>query len=165
MAENIKEDIKRIQNSLPEFTGKKTEYENLHLTLKFLREIDEELVEKVKEKLNKIKFEKFEATVDRIGFFSKKFIRIIWLHLNNCERLQKEVDLALKELFEPEERFMSHLTIARIKKIKDKKSFLDEFSKIKIRKSGFMVDKFYLMESKLTKEGPVYSIVKEFSLT
>ena len=32
----IKKEIIKQQNSLPEFFGKKTEPENLHLTLKFL---------------------------------------------------------------------------------------------------------------------------------
>ena len=37
--ENVKEEIIKIQDKLPEFVGKLTELENLHLTLKFLGEI------------------------------------------------------------------------------------------------------------------------------
>ncbi len=36
LPEKIIQEIKKIQEELPEFIGKKTETENLHLTLKFL---------------------------------------------------------------------------------------------------------------------------------
>lgn len=162
--EDIKKEIVKIQDSLPEFIGKKTENENLHLTLKFLGEIDEDLLEKIKKSLRKIKFRKFETEVNEIGFFSPQFIKIIWLHLSNCEKLQGEIDLALKDLSKQEERFMGHLTIARIKNIKNKKEFLEKLSEIKIEKKEFNVDKFYLMKSELNEKGPVYSVIEEFAL-
>ncbi len=162
LPKEIKEKIKVIQNKLPEFYGKKTELENLHLTLKFLGEIDEQKVEEVKRRLRKIKFEGFEAEVNEIGVFSEKFIRIIWLHLTNCDEIQKLVDDKLKDLFEPERRFMSHLTIARVKNIEDRKKFLTELKKIKIPGIKFVVDKCYLMKSELTPEGPKYVILEEY---
>jgi len=59
---------------------------------------------------------------------------------------------------------MSHLTIARIKGLKDKKGFLQDLKKIKIEKIKFKVDKFYLMKSELTAEGPRYSVLEEYNL-
>ena len=160
----VAREIKKIQDKLPEFSGKKTELENFHLTLKFLSQIDEDKVEEVKKKLNEIKFEKFESEIDLIGVFSEKFIRIIWLHLANCDNLQKIVDEKLKDLFEPERRFMSHLTIARVKNIKDKKKFLEELKKVKIPKIKFNVNSFYLMKSELTSDGPRYEVIEEYFL-
>ena len=58
-------EIIKIQDSLPEFNGKKTESENLHLTLKFLGEVDSNDVEKVKEKLRKIKVKGFEVEINK----------------------------------------------------------------------------------------------------
>jgi len=52
LPEEIKKEIVKIQNKLPEFIGKKTEKQNLHLTLKFLGEVGEEELEKIKKKLN-----------------------------------------------------------------------------------------------------------------
>jgi len=89
LSENIKQEIDKIQNKLPDFYGKKTELTNLHLTLKFLGEIGEDKVKEVKERLSGIDFEKFEAEIDSLGVFSKKFIRIVWLHVSGCEELQK----------------------------------------------------------------------------
>ena len=162
--EKVREEIKRIQNNLPEFFGKKTESENLHLTLKFLGEIDEEKFEKVKEKLKGVSFNKFETEIDSIGVFSEKFVRIVWLHLSGMEELQKQVDEKLDKLFQPEQRFMSHLTIARVKSVRDRKKFLQELSKIKIENINFAVDKFRVKKSILTPEGPVYEILEEYKL-
>jgi 2'-5' RNA ligase len=160
--EEIKKEIAKLQKSLPEFGGKKTEAENLHLTLKFLGDVDDKNIEEIRNQLRNIKIKKFEVETGEIGIFSPSFIKIIWLSLNNCEKLQKEIDSALKNLFEPEKRFMGHLTIARVKKVRDKKRFLDKISQIKINKKRFVVGKFYLMKSELTEKGPVYSVVEEF---
>jgi 2'-5' RNA ligase len=157
-------EVKEIQEKLPEFIGNKTELKNLHLTLKFLGEISFEKSEEIKERLKKINFNKFEAEICEIGFFDKYNHGIIWLGLNNCEAFQKEIDRALSELYEGEKRFMAHLTIARVKKIKDKKKFLGNLKGINIPKMFFIVDKFYFIESKLKKEGPEYALLEEFGL-
>jgi RNA 2',3'-cyclic 3'-phosphodiesterase len=164
LPKEFQKEIKRIQDKLPEFIGKKTELENLHLTLKFLGEVDEITLERVKEKLKKIKFKPFESEIDVLGFFSEQFIRIIWLHLSNCEELQKQVDLALDGLFGKEERFMGHLTVARIKMVKDKKKFLEEIKKIKISKMKFQVRNFILKKSVLSPKGPIYEDIEVYSL-
>lgn len=163
--EEIRKEIKKIQDFLPEFFGKKTKVENMHLTLKFLGEIKEQVVGEVKEKLREIKIEKFKTEIDSVGVFSEEFIRIVWLHMKDCDNLQKQIDNALKNLFKPEKRFMSHLTIARVKYIQDRGKFLEETEKIKIEKTKFMVDRFYLMKSELTSEGPRYSILEEYNLS
>jgi len=162
--EDVIEEIEKIQQKLPVFQGKKTELGNLHLTLKFLGEINEDKIEEVKEKLREIKVGKFESEIDSIGVFSEKFIKIIWLHLKGRSELQKTIDEKLKDLFEPEKRFMSHLTIARVKAIKDAKEFLNELKKIKFSKIKFQVDKFYLMKSELVNERPRYGVLEEYSL-
>jgi len=156
ISEKIKKEILKIQEKLPEFAGKKTEFDNLHLTLKFLGEMTEGKIEVIKEKLKEIKLKNFETKINSIGVFSEDFIKIVWLHLTNCEELQKEIDEKLKDIFDKEERFMSHLTIARVKKIHDQKRFLQELKKIKIPEINFIVKKFNLKKSVLTSDGPVY---------
>lgn len=163
--EEVRREVKRIQEKLPDFSGKKTESENLHLTLKFLGEIDEEKIEKVKKELKKVKLNKFEAEVKHAGFFDNKKYGVIWLYLSDCENIQKAVDGQLEDLFQPENRFMSHLTIARVKKkLEDKKEFLEQLNKIKIEKMNFVVDKFKLKKSTLTSKGPVYETIEEYGL-
>lgn len=160
----VAQDIKKIQEKLPEFQGKKTELENLHLTLKFLGEINEDKIKGVKKKLREIKFEEFESEIKYSGFFDNRKDGVIWLHLTNCDKLQEIVDEKLKDLFEPERRFMSHLTISRVKNIRDKKKFLEELKKIEVPTIKFGVDKFYLMKAELTSAGPRYDVLEEYEL-
>lgn len=157
--------VKKIQDSLPEFIGKKTESENFHLTLKFLGDIDKNKIELIKEKLNEVKIKKFTAEIDSIGVFSEKIIRIVWLHLANCDRLQKRIEEVLQDLgFKPEQRFMGHLTIARVKRIHNKKDFLEKLEKIKIPKIRFIAENFKLKSSTLNAEGPVYEEIRAYNL-
>jgi len=162
--EEIRKEILKIQKQLPEFSGKITEKENLHLTLKFLGEISGGQAEKIKEELEKIKFKRFEAEISEIGVFDENFIRIVWLKIENCGNIQKEIDDRLSFLFPKEERFMSHLTIARVKNIKDRKKFISGLGKIKTERKKFIVSEFYLKKSILAGSNPVYENLLEVKL-
>lgn len=164
LPEDIQKEVKKIQDILPEFEGKKTKPKNLHLTLKFLAEIDKEKIENVDEALRKIKFKSFETEIGHLGFFGNKKSGVVWIHLPNCEALQKEVDKTLSDIFEQERRFMSHVTIARVKGIKDKHKFIEELGKIKTNSLKFRVNRFNLKKSMLTKKGPFYEILESYIL-
>lgn len=157
------EEIENIQNLIKKknlFYGKFTEPENLHLTLKFLGEIEESKVEEVKKKLSEIKLKSFEASLGELGLFSEKMIRILWMKLQGKQiwNLQKEIDDKLGGLeFAKEERFMSHLTVARIKKVVSRKEFLEYVKNIKTKKTKFQVKEFVFKKSELKPEGPVYT--------
>ena len=160
-------EIKRIQEQIKKrnlFTGKFTETENLHLTLKFLGEISEEDVEKVKTKLKEIKFDSFEANLSEVGVFSESFIKIIWVKFGGrgVFMLQKEIDEKLKDLFTSEDRFMSHITIARVKHVSGKKELLEYLKSVKIKKINFKVDRFFFKKSELFPEGPVYNDIENY---
>ena len=78
--------------------------------------------------------------------------------------MQKKIDEKLEDLFEKENRFMGHLTIARIKKIDDKIKFKGDFKQIKIPEMKFIVKDFVLKESKLKRSGPIYSNLRVYRL-
>lgn len=159
--EVIKE-VARIQGCLKnwKFTGKMTELENLHLTLKFLGEIDENKLEGVKVKLREINFEGFEAKLGKIGAFHYKGNpKIVWIKIlgPSIYKLQKKIDAALEDIgFKNEERFMGHLTIARIKYVKDKKGFDNYLTGLKGKEIHFNVGQFLLKKSELKSLGPIY---------
>ncbi|MFH1649542.1 MAG: RNA 2',3'-cyclic phosphodiesterase [Candidatus Woesearchaeota archaeon] len=166
--ENIREQIHAIQKELWSkdlFRGKITEKENIHLTLKFLGEIPEETLDEVKKKLNKVEFKPFEATIDGLGTFSPKQLRIIWMKMVNAEvfELQKWVDDSLSDLFPREQRFMGHITIARIKEAKDKDALMNWIQKKQVPAMIFPVQNFTLKQAKLLAEGPVYTNLKTYS--
>lgn len=165
----ILDEIQEIQGKIKEkgmFDGKFTERENLHLTLKFLGELSREEVEKVKEKLGEIRRERFDARISEMGVFSPEFVRIIWVRVDGggILELQKEIDEKLSGMFKKEERFMSHVTIARVKKTEDKKKLISELRAVKIPEANFLVRDFYLVKSELKKEKAEHEILKEFEL-
>jgi 2'-5' RNA ligase len=163
-------EIKRIQTELKNsglFEGKLTEEKNLHLTLKFLGEVSEEKVEEVRNRLRKIKFKGFKAKLGEMGVFSQSFIRIIWIKLEGqgVFDLQKQIDEALGGLFDKEFRFMGHITIARVKKVRNKSKFFEFLNKINVKEVEFKVTSFKLMKSELFPNGPRYNCLEEFSLS
>jgi len=161
--ESINE-IQRLQQIIkPHFIGKLTEVENIHLTLKFLGEVEEDTVNKIKRRLSSIKQTSFQLTLLNIGVFSRQFIKIVWIKVSEIF-LQQLVDKCLLDIFEPENRFMGHITIARVKKHTDKNSLLKLIDTIKVNKVTFLVEEFYLRQSILTKQGPIYKNIKRYKL-
>ena len=154
-----------IKNNSP-FIGKLTEPENLHMTLKFLGEVEKEKIDIVKEKLSKINFPILNLKLNKVGIFSHgREPRIVWLKvIGNIFHLQKEIDNSLSNTFPKEERFMSHLTIARIKHTKDKAGFINYIKNIKPKPLTFEVNSFKLKSSELKPLGPVYTTIKAYSL-
>ena len=101
--------------------------------------------------------------MDKLGVFSKKFVKIVWVKVFNVP-LQQLIDNSLADIFEKEWRFMGHITIARIKNLKNKNSFLELINKTKVNKIVFMIKEFYLKESILQKEGPVYKVISRYRI-
>jgi len=149
--------------------GKFVEKENLHLTLRFLGDTDEQKIEEIKKELSGIKMKKFEAETGNMGFFpSPEYIRIIWIELisKKIHDLQKKINDELMKIgfLEEERGFSSHVTLARIKAVKDKNLFLSELNKLHFKKQKFSIENFVLMKSELTPKGPIYKVIGEFKL-
>ncbi|MEK6843967.1 MAG: RNA 2',3'-cyclic phosphodiesterase [Nanoarchaeota archaeon] len=164
------EEVARIQEILRKlnFTGKVSELENLHLTFKFLGEVDLEKLEEVKNKLKNIKFDSFDARLENIGTFSfRGNPRIVWIKVKGkgIFELQKKIDEMMGELgFKLEERFMGHMTIARIKYVKDKEKFKKYVGEIGLKDIRFKIKNFNLKESELKMMGPIYTDLEIYEL-
>ena len=166
--EELKEFFIELQNNLPKEDAKLTLTKAYHLTLKFLGEVPETNIEKIKEQLKKIKFEDFEINLNNIGVFpNENYIRVVWVGIDPKEQvieLQKNIEDSLKEFnFKKDFSFHPHITLARVKFVKDKPNFIDSLKKIKIDKNKkLMVKNFKLIRSTLTPEGPVYEDLESF---
>ncbi|MFH1325593.1 MAG: RNA 2',3'-cyclic phosphodiesterase [archaeon] len=168
LPEHVKAKLFKKFDNLPRdlFIGKKTEKENLHLTLKFLGWIDEDKIEETKNKLKKIKFGRFFGKIGDIGFFdNENHIRFIWVELlaKELDELQKKVSAALPEFFD-EKGFSSHITLARVKSVPNKKRLMEETGKINFKKLDFEIRDFVLMKSEIISKNRKYKVIEKFPL-
>jgi 2'-5' RNA ligase len=128
--------------------GNFTRAENLHLTLKFLGEIDSSAFESVKNILKKISSEhkSFVLTLDRIGKFDRGSKKIIWAGLSRSKELEKlfyQVNTEILKILpiEDEKRYTPHITLAREATLPDDTLINEEL------KHSFRVSGISLMES------------------
>ncbi|MFH1053382.1 MAG: RNA 2',3'-cyclic phosphodiesterase [Candidatus Woesearchaeota archaeon] len=167
---DIREQLGDMVKGLREEKGKINwvQPQNMHITLKFLGDLDDAKIELVKEKLESVRFNKFSLTLDRLGTFpSENFISVLWIGVKEKDDLfdlHKMVDISLSKMFSLERNFLGHITLGRVKFLDDKKGFIEKLKKIKIDGKSFPVENFALMKSELTSNGPIYEKVNEFKL-
>jgi RNA 2',3'-cyclic 3'-phosphodiesterase len=146
---------------------------SIHLTLKFLGNVEEGDIEKIAQGIQDgIKgFKPWSAAVKNVGAFpSLRNPRVVWIGIEDqggqMVRLQNQIEKEMSKLsFEEEKRaFSPHLTLGRVRSPRGKdelvKYLLDErervFGEIK-------VDRVILFKSELKPTGAVYSVLKEFT--
>lgn len=142
--------------------------ENLHFTLKFLGDIPEAGVMKVKEELKIIAEQtpEFEIKIKGIRVFpNEKFIRIIWLDIEHGKEEMKKLFDKVNGIKIGKESNTCHLTIARVKKINDKNMLIKKLRHLSEKEIGQMtVNQIKLKKSTLTPEGPIYEDLATFKL-
>ncbi len=139
--------------------------EPYHLTLKFLGEITEEQSEKVKTLLKDIKLKPFELELTSLGVFpNESYIRVLWAGVKGekVNELQQQIDTKLADMFGKDLRFHAHITLGRVKFVKNKAE-MKELLKTKVPAIKFEVKEFKLIKSKLTSKGPEYEDVEIFN--
>lgn len=164
LPEEAKEELRKVQKFLK--GGKFSLTKDFHITLKFLGELTPDKAEVIKEKLSPIKFASFQMRLSTAGVFpGSSNIRVVWVGAipeEEIKKLQEQIDESLKEFFPKEKDFKSHITIARVKFVDNKKELIDSINNIKIEKIKFNVENFKLKKSTLTREGPVYEDIAVF---
>ena len=139
---------------------------NIHLSLKFLGEVQEQQIQEITALLTIIKFKKFKATLSSIGAFPNlNHINTIWVSAIPQEpviKLQQQIDQLLLSKFPQDQRFSVHITIGRVKLIKQKEELIKKIKELQIPKEEFEIDKFELIKSTLTGQSPIYEVIKDF---
>ena len=137
---------------------------DFHLTLKFLGEVPEDKLEAVKERLGRVVFEPFEARVAELGWFTPRRLRTIWLAVRSpaIVELQTKIESALADLFGREKRFIPHLTLARIKAVRERSAYLSKLATVATEEKVVRLSSFQLIKSTLDRAGPSYEVLAEF---
>ena len=149
---------------------KLVEPENIHITLKFLGDTNEEYADRIDEIMkDAVKNSNlFEIKLKGAGVFpNQNYIKVMWIGIENGEqsgKIASKIDEKISELgFEKERRrFSAHLTIARVKSAKNKEKLLELIEKYRdIEFGSLKVDTIKLKKSELTPKGPIYTMLKE----
>jgi len=180
LPQNIKDGLQRIQDKLKasEADVKWVSPENIHLTLKFLGEIDDAKLAKINEIMLKVCSgkEQFQLSIRSLGVFPKiNFPRVIWVGIDKGDKETNEIAQDLEEriasLGIPKEKraFSSHITIGRVRSMLNRQRLAEELERPENAPQGkdfpdFMVTKITLFKSSLSPKGPVYEALKEASL-
>jgi len=168
----IQERIERVQKRLKrdlDLSGNEVRWVppgQMHLTLKFLGEMRDNLITQVCDVVTQTasEYEGFDLRIQGAGVFGRP-ARVVWAGTEPCPELMK-LQTRLENEFEKigwdkENRpFAGHLTICRVKNAaagrslaKAVEAYADEFI------GSVSVDELVLYESRLTPAGPEYNAV------
>lgn len=143
--------------------------EQLHLTLRFVGEVERPQAEDLAAALSALRFERFTLRIAGVGRFDHHRRGALWAGVEprtpiaalaaKVERVCVSVGLA------PERRaFHPHITLARWGRGAD--TSLDPFlaRHAALRSDPFEVDRFILFESRLGRSGAAYEAIAEYPL-
>jgi len=168
----LDEIIKFRENIYP--NNEITKWENkekLHITLKFLGEVEEDNIPQIVNKLGSTinLHDKIEIYFSNIRIIYKYSIpKILWLGVKLTQQLNKlylDINNILNDVgFENEKRkFNPHITLLRIKGNEDI-SKLEMFAKEEIKLKNTFANEVALIKSVLYKNGSEYTKIKSFNL-
>ena len=173
LPENIRSDIRKLQHVFRSyrFDIRWVKTQNMHLTLKFLGDVDPAHVEPIWNVLTEIvgQHPVFELLPRGMGVFPNiRQPRILWAgiagQMDALRNLHRSVEIALDPLgFTAEKRlFKGHLTIGRIKKRIDPKRLADALrTHQNFESDPFAVERLVLFKSELLPGGPNYTKLYE----
>ena len=139
---------------------------SIHLTLKFLGQVEEEKIARISERLKDIArgASPFDILLEGMGAFPKwDYVKVIWVGLG--EGSDKVKDLAKKaeeimseEGFEKETReFSPHLTLGRVRSAKKKKQLKEMSDSVKVDPASSHISRIVLFKSELSPQGARYT--------
>ena len=166
--ETIRRDIGGMGRSLAR--SRSVPDDQLHLTLKFIGEVEGSRVLDIEEKLQEICRPPFSLCLKGVGVFPPRGVpRILWAGVephDNIVALRNTIERTLAEIDIPREKqkFTPHLTLARLKDCPLRR--LQELlaGNALLRTPDFPVDRFHLYSSRLTKSGAIHTILRTYPL-
>jgi len=172
----VKDDIAVWQSKLKKVADgvKWVDKNNIHITLKFLGNIEESQITDIKKAIEKSieGIKSFEIEIKGEGCFPNiNRPRVIWIGVERGKDILKEIAKNLENEceklgFKKEKRpFSPHLTIGRVKRFMKSLTMLRKF----LEENDFPAKKFtateiVLMKSDLKPTGPVYTPIEKIKL-
>jgi RNA 2',3'-cyclic 3'-phosphodiesterase len=143
--------------------------EQLHITLRFVGEVDRPVADDLADALGRVRAPKFQLRINGAGRFEQRSSGALWAGIEPKEplaALAAKVERVCQAVgLEPERRaFHPHITLARWKgrRSREVAAFLDRSRGL--ASDPFDVDQFILFESRLSKHGAHYEAVAAYPL-
>lgn len=146
-----------------------THPDDLHITLRFIGDIDPERVPDIESVLGEVRAGAFHIEVEGLDFFSNRAQTILYAGIKSARKLENLCALVTEKIqkagFEfPLRPYIPHITLARLKKTRGLDSYIDAHKK-KIRAS-WKTDRFVLYRSgQPDGTGKRYAALREYSLS
>jgi len=165
--DTIRDQLIDAMDDSPEFRWQ--DDEQLHLTLRFIGEVERPLAEDLAEALGRISAPRFDARVKGVGRFDQRNSGVLWAGVEpkepfaalaaKVERVCIGVGLA------PERRaFHPHITLARWKGRRSHEVYRYLERNHGLVSEPFVIDTFTLFESHLSRHGAHYEPVADYHL-
>ncbi|MBD3420757.1 MAG: RNA 2',3'-cyclic phosphodiesterase [Chitinivibrionales bacterium] len=145
--------------------------EQLHLTLRFLGDVDKHTFEDILSTLARVEAPAFSLTIKGAGYFPpRRSPRIIWAGVEPDQELltlKNKIDRVLQLLHvEPDKhKFHPHITLGRAKGEISKHSVMPFITRNALFKIEHLpVTAFHLYSSQLTREGAVHTCEATYDL-
>jgi len=147
------------------------EADQMHLTLRFIGEVDGAVMADVTAALGSVEAEPFEVTLAGVGHFPPRGTpRTLWVGVADNPKLvglrtRIESALACTGVGRDSRKFFAHVALARLKEPKMSKvaEFLSRHALFRL--DAFKVDAFCLLSSMLGSRGAIHRVEVEFPLT
>ncbi len=144
--------------------------EQLHLTLRFIGEVEGGDARAVDDALAGIDAPAFDLQLHSVGQFGNKQPHTLWAAPRKTELLEhlaRKVDSAIRRVGQPQDahKFTPHVTLARLGHpgLDKVVEWLTEHALA--TSDEFRVDAFCLYSSKLTSDGSIYRVEQEYPLS
>ena|SRR5881392_3003846 len=151
----------------PEFRWQ--DEEQLHITLRFVGEVDRPFADDLAGVLGQVRAGKFDLRIKGVGRFEQRSSGALWAGVEPKEPLAtlaaKVERVCLAVGLEPEGRaFHPHITLARWRgrRTRETVDFLERRSSLV--SDPFEVDRFILFESRLSRHGAHYEEIESYPL-
>ncbi|MFA5413726.1 MAG: RNA 2',3'-cyclic phosphodiesterase [Patescibacteria group bacterium] len=159
--------IEELKKLNPDYGIKWIEPENLHLTLHFFGDLTEKQIALVEEGIEEItkNIESFKMATGDFGCFPNEREPRVFFAAAEATKILHDLIGKLEVMLEnfgykvDTRPWQGHLTLGRVKDWSRCK-----ISGVKIMPMNFTVKSIELMESELTPEGSIYSVIKSFPL-
>jgi 2'-5' RNA ligase len=168
----IKAELGKIESVLKSRSATPAKWvnpESIHLTLKFLGDVDAgritEILDAIKSGVDGIP--SFRILLAGLGVFPNPFrTQVVWAglsgNMSRLEKLQGQIEIEMEKLGFPREKrgFSPHLTLARVRNhaTRDEREKLGALvTETPFTGGSINVDSVNLMESQLTRQGALYT--------